>query len=120
SGNMQKLQSEYRKQSVVWLSVYTKDESKFVFERDSAMVNKWKADNKAEPDQLILDAGGKLADRFKAKTTPHLFVLNPKSELIYAGAIDDKRGTKAAEIEGATNYVKAALDQALKGEAVAV
>jgi hypothetical protein len=47
-------------------------------------------------------------------------VINPEGTLIYKGGIDDKPTTDVADVEGATNYVRAALDQAMNGEEVDV
>jgi hypothetical protein len=47
-----------------------------------------------------------------------MYVINPEGELIYKGGIDDKPTTDEADIEGAKNYVRNALNQAMSGEAV--
>ena len=44
---------------------------------------------------------------YGAKTTPHMYVIDPKGKLRYAGAIDDKRSRKA-DVKTANNYVAAA------------
>jgi len=66
------------------------------------------------------DADGKVGKMYGAKTTPHMFVINPKGVLVYAGAIDDKPSTKPEDVEGATNYVKAALDAGMANEIILV
>ena len=38
---------------------------------------------------IIQDNGAKLADSFKALKTPHVFVLGPKGELLFAGGASD-------------------------------
>jgi hypothetical protein len=45
-------------------------------------------------------------------------VIDPKGVLIYAGALDDRPSTDKADIKGANNYVKAALDLAMAGKKV--
>jgi hypothetical protein len=40
--------------------------------------------------------------------------------LRYAGAIDNRPSSKVKDIEGATNYVRAALDAGLAGNPIAV
>jgi hypothetical protein len=49
-----------------------------------------------------------------------MFIINPQGQLIYAGAIDDKPTTDESDINGAKNYVSAALQEAMAGQAVAV
>ncbi|WP_146051611.1 hypothetical protein [Pseudomonas hunanensis] len=56
-----------------------------------------------------------MAKLYAAKTTPHLFVINPDGLVIYAGAIDDKRSVSVEDVKGAKNFVKAALDEGLPG-----
>jgi hypothetical protein len=53
-----------------------------------------------------------------AKTTPHMYVIDPKGLLVYDGAIDDRPTHDAADIPGATNFVQAALQQATAGKPV--
>ena len=55
---------------------------------------------------------------YGARTTPHMFVIDPKGVLIYAGGIDNKPSTDIADIATATNYVTAALDEAMAGKPV--
>jgi hypothetical protein len=47
-----------------------------------------------------------------------MFVINPEGKLIYEGAIDSKPSTDADDIQGATNYVKAALEEGMTGKPV--
>ena len=49
-----------------------------------------------------------------------MFVVDPEGTLIYAGAIDDKPTPDPSTINGANNYVKAALTEATAGKAVSV
>ena len=67
----------------------------------------------------LIDTDGKVGHLYGARTTPHMFVIDPQGTLVYAGGIDDKPSTDQADIAGATNYVSAALDQALAGKAIA-
>jgi len=49
-----------------------------------------------------------------------MFVVNPDGDVIYRGAIDDRRSTYPADAKSANNYVRAALSEALAGKAVTV
>jgi hypothetical protein len=44
--------------------------------------------------------------------------VNPEGKIIYEGAIDSKATPNAADIPVSTNYVKAALDEAMGGKPV--
>ena len=57
---------------------------------------------------------------YEAKTTPHIFIINPEGMLVYAGAIDDVKSTKAEDIEGAVNYVQTTLDAALADKVIEI
>jgi hypothetical protein len=47
-----------------------------------------------------------------------MFVIDPEGKLIYQGAIDNVPSTDPADVEGATNYVLQALDEAMAGKPV--
>lgn len=64
---------------------------------------------------VLLDADGTVGHAYGAKTTPHMYVIDEKGVLRYAGAIDDDARGKN---EKATNYVKTAVDAVLSGKPV--
>jgi hypothetical protein len=68
----------------------------------------------------LLDPKGEIGRLYGAKTTPHMFVINPQGQVIYNGAIDDKPTSDPADVNGAKNYVSDALKQAMAGQDVAV
>lgn len=117
SGNMQGLQKEYTKKDVVWLSICSSAPGKQGYVKGPE-ANALVKEKKAAPSDFLLDPAGKVGKTYGAKTTPHMFVINPKGVLIYEGAIDDKPSTKQADISEATNYVVATLDAALAGKAI--
>lgn len=119
SNNMQKLEKEYTAKGVVWYSINSSAAGK-QGNHAAAEYNKILADWKAEPTALLLDHDGKVGRLYGAKTTPDMFVVDKKGNLIYAGAIDDTPGTDVAEIAKAKNYVKEALDEAMSGKTVKV
>ncbi len=47
-----------------------------------------------------------------------MFVICPKGNLLYAGAIDSVASTNPGDIPGATNYVKAAIEETMAGKGV--
>lgn len=119
SDNMQKTQRAARTQGAVWLSVNSSAAGK------QGHTNAEQADNltlekKAEPSAVLLDTDGTMGRAYGAKTTPHMFIIDPKGNVIYNGAIDDKASADASDVAGARNHVLAALEQVKKGEAVTV
>jgi peroxiredoxin len=117
SGNMQKLQKASRGKGAVWLSINSSAPGKQGHFEGEALAARM-AKEKAAMDAYLLDADGKAGRLYKAKTTPHMFVINPEGVVTYAGAIDDKPSTDMDDIAGAFNYVQAALDAGLAGKPV--
>jgi peroxiredoxin len=114
SSNMQNLQESYTNKDVVWLTVCSSAPGKqgyFSGQELQARIS----EHKLKSTAYLLDTDGKVGRAYEAKTTPHMYVINPEGVLVYAGAIDSKRSTKAADIPGAVNYVKEALDASLAG-----
>jgi hypothetical protein len=64
------------------------------------------------------DQDGKVGKLYDARTTPHMYVIDPAGTLVYAGGIDDIRSSKPEDISRATNYVKAALADLKAGKPV--
>lgn len=117
SGNMQKLQKEFTGKGVVWMSIDSSapgKEGNLTPEAASKQMDDWKIDASA----LLLDPEGKAGQAYGAKNTPHMFVINPEGKIVYEGAIDDRASANPADIAKATNYVRAALDEAMAGKPV--
>ena len=119
SGNMQRLQAAYTAKGVVWLTVASSAPGKQGYmtpEQAQAVIQARNAHQTA----LLLDPDGTVGQRYGAKTTPHLFIINPEGVLIYAGAIDSIASVDQADIDQAENYVRRALGEALTGQPVSV
>jgi hypothetical protein len=119
AGNMQMLQAKYGEQGVIWLSIVSSAPGKQGhYEADEMNAVSAEQGNKATA--VLLDPSGEVARLYHAQVTPHLMVINADGALIYNGAIDDKPGTQASTLEGAHNYVVAALDESMSGGEVTV
>lgn len=119
SGNMQKLQREWTARGVVWFTVIPSalGQQGYVTAADE---NAYVQRMKAAPTAVLLDPSGQLGHLYAAKTTPHMFIINPQGVLIYDGAIDSKPTTDVSDIPSATNYVSQALQEAMAGKQVSV
>ncbi|HEU4929599.1 MAG TPA: thioredoxin family protein, partial [Candidatus Krumholzibacteria bacterium] len=104
---------------VAWFTICSSAEGKQGF-YDVETLKTMNADRKTSPTAYLRDVDGKVGKMYGAKTTPHIFVINPDGVLIYAGAIDDKPAADPATIEGANNYVTATLTSAMAGKPVEV
>ncbi len=119
SGNMQSLQKKYTEKDVVWLAVCSSVPGK-QGNFSNEVINERSSEHGANFTAYLIDDTGSVGKSYGAKTTPHMYVINPEGTLIYAGGIDDKASTDVDDIETATNYVSAALDAAMNGEEVEV
>jgi peroxiredoxin len=117
SGNMQKVQKELTAQGVVWLTVISSAPGKQGYVTPE-QEKKYLTDKSAAPTNVLLDPEGTLGTLYGAKTTPHMFIIDDKGVLVYAGAIDDKSGTSQSEVATARNYVLAAYGEAKDGKPV--
>ncbi len=117
SGNMQRLQREWTSRGVVWLTVISSAPGKQGYVTASEENAYLKQANGA-PTAVLLDPAGTLGHLYDAKTTPHIFIINPKGALIYNGAIDDRPTTDVSDVNGAKNYLSIALEEATSGKPV--
>ncbi len=117
SGNMQRLQRKWTARGVIWFTVISSAPGNQGY-MTASQENAYLAKVHASPTAVLLDPTGKIGHMYGAKTTPHMFVINPQGILIYDGAIDNKPTTNLADVPGATNYVNLALQEAMAGEKV--
>jgi len=119
SGNMQMLQKKYTEKDVVWLAINSSAPGKQGNFKADEIINR-SNEYGAAFSAYLTDADGRVGKTYGAKTTPHMFIINPKGKLIYAGGIDDIRSTNVSDIPKATNYVAVALNEALAGKAITI
>jgi hypothetical protein len=117
SGNMQRLQKQWTSQGVVWLTVLSSAPGKQGYVTASEE-NDYLTKEHASPTAALLDPTGEIGHLYDAKTSPQMVVINPQGVVIYSGAIDDKPTTDLQDVQGATNYVSLALEQAMAGKTV--
>jgi len=117
SGNMQSLQEDLTGQDVVWLQVVSSAEGK----QGSVTPAEGEALRESQEmhsTAMLLDPSGDVGRAYDARTTPHMYLINPEGTLLYQGAIDSIRSARVSDIEKATNYVRAAYESALAGEPI--
>jgi peroxiredoxin len=119
AANMQSTQKSATDQGVVWLAVSTtaRDHVDYKAPADLAA---WMKSNKAAATATLMDSDGTVGRAYGARTTPHLYIVNPVGTLVYAGAIDSKPTANPGDIAGATNHVRQALAESLAGKPVSV
>ncbi|HUW20311.1 MAG TPA: thioredoxin family protein [Sedimentisphaerales bacterium] len=109
AGTMVELANRYRDKNVVWLAINSTSHA-------TPDQNKEFADRHKLPYPILDDRSGVVGRAYGARTTPHIYIIDAKGSIVYAGAIDDSPlGRKQ---EGATNYVDAALAELAGGKTI--
>lgn len=119
SKNMQKIQKTYTDKGVTWLSVISSKKGDQGNLSPAEAIKVASADG-AVATAILLDESGTMGKAYGAKTTPHMYVINPQGNVVYAGGIDDNDSANPAVIAKSKNYVTAALDEGLAGKPVTV
>lgn len=117
SGNMQRLQRQWTGKGVVWFTVISSAPGTQGYVR-APEENDYVKRMNAAPTAVLLDPEGSLGHLYAAKTTPHMYIIDPSGVLIYNGAIDDHPTTDQSDIPSSKNYVSSALQEAMSGKRV--
>ena len=114
SGHMQGLQVKYTARDVVWLSIDSSAEGNqgYLLPEDA---NQFIKEENVSSTAVLLDPQGHVGKLYGAKTTPHMFIIDPQGKLVYQGAIDDIPSTDVDDVDIAKNYVDETLSLALSG-----
>ncbi|HEY0973931.1 MAG TPA: redoxin domain-containing protein [Solimonas sp.] len=116
-GNMQSLQKGATEKGAVWLSVISSAPGK-QGHVSAAQADELSRSRKAAPTAVLLDESGDVGRLYEAKTTPHMFIVDPQGTLVYAGGIDSIPSADPDDIPKAKAYVRVALDEAMSGKTV--
>ena len=119
SGNMQGLQKEFTGKGVVWLAVNSTETDSSDYLAPAKLAG-WMGEKQAKPSATLMDESGKIGQLYGAKTTPHMYIINPQGQLVYAGAIDSIASARVDDIKTATNYVRQGLSEALLGKPISM
>ena len=116
SGNMQALQKKYAG-DVVWLAVNSTHKGAWDYTEPAKLTTQLR-DFGAAPARYLVDEPGAMGHAYGAKTTPHMYIIDPQGKVVYNGAIDDKRSSNVEDVKTAKNYVVAALEELKAGKPV--
>ncbi|KYG63378.1 alkyl hydroperoxide reductase [Bdellovibrio bacteriovorus] len=118
SKNMQKIQGDMTAKNIVWLSVISSAPGKQGhLAAADAVKNAQKEGSKASA--ILLDEKGAMGKAYGAKTTPHMYLIDPQGVLRYNGAIDSNDSADPKTIATSENYIVRAVASAEKGEKIA-
>jgi peroxiredoxin len=116
-GDMQKFQAETLVDTdVVWIAVNSSADGK-----EGSFATDEEAKKAVEAagfkgTAYVRDPSGAFGKLYGAKTTPHMFVIDTKGNVAYAGAYDSIKSADGADIAKAENYVDSALNALAAGE----
>jgi AhpC/TSA family len=117
SGNMQSTQKDATSKGVVWLAVNSTETGHGDYLSPAAL-QAWMGEQKAAATHTLMDESGSIGQQYAARTTPHMYIINPQGNLVYAGGIDSIASARAEDVKQATNYVKQGLGEALAGKPI--
>ncbi len=117
SGNIPGQQQKWRDRGVVWLAVVSSAPGEQGHYEPAAM----NAESKkmgSNASAVLLDPAGTVGRMYDARTTPHMFVIDPKGTLVYMGGIDNVPTPREGDLARAKQLVDAALQEATAGRPV--
>lgn len=117
SDNMQGLQKKFADKDVVWLSIISSAPGKQGYVKPDEAESLTK-ERSAAPTEVLFDPEGTVGKMYGAKTTPHMYIIDPEGQLRYAGAIDSIKSANPADIPKATNYVDVGFGELFAGEEI--
>ncbi|MFM9926083.1 thioredoxin family protein [Variovorax sp. H27-G14] len=117
SGNMPATQKAATDKGVVWLAINSTERAATDYLKADAL-DAWMKSQKGSPTAVLMDEDGVIGQVYGARTTPHIFIIDPKGMLVYAGGIDSIASARVDDIKTATNYVNQALGEAFGGKPV--
>jgi len=109
SERMQALAQNYIDQGVVWIAVNSTNYA-------GVAANKRWSQEQNLTYHVLDDSQGVVGKKFRAVSTPHMFIFDKQGQLVYNGAIDNKPIGRKPVVY--TNYVDQVLAQLLKGDRV--
>ncbi|PNG53437.1 Thiol-disulfide oxidoreductase ResA [Variovorax sp. WDL1] len=117
SGNMPATQKAATEKGVVWLAVNSTERAASDYLKPAAL-EAWMKEHSGAPTAVLMDEDGVIGRAYAARTTPHLYIIDPKGMLVYAGGIDSIASSRVEDIKTATNYVNQALGEAFGGKPI--
>ena len=117
SGNMAATQKAATSKGVVWLAINSTERAASDYLKPPAL-EAWMHEYSGAPTAVLMDEDGVIGRAYGARTTPHIFIVDPKGTLVYAGGIDSIASARPEDIKTATNYVNQALGEAFDGKAI--
>ncbi|MBP6897351.1 MAG: thioredoxin family protein [Gammaproteobacteria bacterium] len=119
SGNMPATQKAATARGAVWLAINSTERAASDY-LPPAELAAWMKAQSGAPTAVLMDEDGIVGQAYGARTTPHIFIIDPQGVLVYAGGIDSIASARPDDIRTATNYVNQALADAFGGRPISV
>lgn len=117
SGNMPATQKNAVARGAAWLSINSTEKASGDY-LEPARLAAWAREKQAAPTAMLMDEEGTAGKAYGARTTPHMYIVDPQGRLIYAGGIDSIASARHDDIRRAINYVNQGLAESLAGKPV--
>jgi hypothetical protein len=117
SGNMAATQQDAVGRGAAWLSINSTARSNWDYLEPSRLVA-WQNERKLQPTATLMDEDGIAGRAYGARTTPHMYIVDPQGRLVYAGGIDSIPSADRADIAKAVNYVRQGIAEATAGKPI--
>lgn len=116
SGMMQKFQqTQYKNLPITWIAINSGGEGKEGYFATDAEAQKWVDKEKFAGAGYVRDPSGAFGKLYGAKTSPHMFVISAKGDVVYQGAIDNLPSPDPLDIAKADNFVLKTLQGLAEG-----
>jgi peroxiredoxin len=109
---MEKLSAKYADDDVVWLTINTTHYA------DMDAHKEFMQEQKLKHQHLLADPDGKVGRKYKAQTTPHIFIIDKQGHVVYEGAIDNAPRGRKPQGQAYVNYVDQALSELVAGQEI--
>ncbi len=119
SGNMPATQKEAADKGVAWLAINSTEKAAADYLEPPRLVA-WMKERKSVTSATLMDVDGVAGRAYGARTTPHMYIVDPQGKLVYAGGIDSIASSRAEDIKTAVNYVRQSLNEALTGKPISM
>lgn len=117
TGPMQALQRQVTEDGGVWLTIISSAPgTQGYVEGDAA--RQWRDRHNAHFTHLLADPTGETGRAYGAVTTPDMRVIDEQGRIIFTGGIDDQPSADVSSLEGATPFVRIALEEHAAGRPV--
>ncbi|MEO0510698.1 MAG: redoxin domain-containing protein [Verrucomicrobiota bacterium] len=117
-GHMQALQESMTDKGVVWLQINSGAKGKQGY-LEAEQAQRLSEIQGFKSTAYLIDSTGEVGRLYDARTTPHVFLIDPEGLLIYQGAIDSIKSVKVSDVDLAENYLVAAYESHTNGEQIA-